>query len=74
VDVKWCQKLNHEFQSALVGLSQENVNVDSVGVPPGLKTQFSRYQSSAVVMPDRKIAPLIVSGPKLSAWKFSIIT
>ncbi len=83
VDVNWCQKLNHEFQSSLVGLSKGYLNVDSVVVPPGLKTKFLRYRPSAVVISDRNIGfsaplhlprPLIVSGLKPSAWKISIMT
>jgi hypothetical protein len=83
VDVKLCQKLNHEFQLLLVGFLQGNLNFDFVFVPPGSMSKFLRYQPSAVVMSDRKIAsstplhlprPLIISGLRLSAWKISIIT
>jgi hypothetical protein len=50
VDVNWCQKLNHEFQSSLVGLSRGNLNIDFVVVLPGLKAKFSRYWPSTVVI------------------------
>ena len=84
VDVNWCQKLNHEFQSSLVGLCKGNLNIDSAIVPPRLKTKFVRYRPSAVEISDRNIiafsAPLhlprtlIIAGRKPSAWKISIMT
>jgi hypothetical protein len=83
VEVKRCQKSNHESQSLQVGCSHGNLNVDALSLLPGTNTNSSRYLPSAVVRSNRYMASCATlhhprlrskSGPRSMERKISIIT